>query len=175
MNLKNSLKGSTLKAGALYRCGIGVLGKGIREHKKEKQRQQDDKHLIVLRNAAKIHQKRLQNYHYLLANKKKQDRSMYTAQDWKNYLIVRKRKEDPVLPRGKSSYFKLKMIELVRKVGHNSVMSIHELFIDRDNLYHLVYRVINDMEGIGDTIAEGANGMGQLFVTALSVIGSTAL
>ena len=29
MNLKNALKGSTLTAGALYICGIVVLGKDI--------------------------------------------------------------------------------------------------------------------------------------------------
>ena len=98
MNLKDALKGSTLAAGALYRCGIAVLGKDIWEYEKEKQRQQDDKHLILLRNAAKNYQKRLQNYHDSIANKKKQDRSLYTAQDWTNHLIARKRKDDPVLP-----------------------------------------------------------------------------
>ena len=60
MNLKDTLKGSTLTAGALYRCGIIVLDKRIWEYNKEKHRQQDDKHLIVLQNTAKIHQKCLQ-------------------------------------------------------------------------------------------------------------------
>ena len=93
MYLKEALKGSTLTAGALYRCSIAVLSKEIWEYKKEKQRQQYDKHIIVLRNTAKSHQKRLQTYHELIANKKKQDRSLYTAHDWKNYLIVRKIKD----------------------------------------------------------------------------------
>ena len=124
MNLKDALKGSTLTARALYGYSIAVLGKDIWEYKKEKQRQQYNKHIIVLQNAAKSHQKRLQTYHDFIANKKKQYRSMYTAQYWTNYLIVRKSKDDPVLPRGKSSYVKLKMIELYRKIGHNSVMYI---------------------------------------------------
>ena len=47
MNLKDALKGSALKSGALYRCVITVLGKYIWEYNKEYQRQQDDKHLIV--------------------------------------------------------------------------------------------------------------------------------
>ena len=38
MNLKGALKGSTLTAGALYRCGVAVLGKDKWEYKKEKQR-----------------------------------------------------------------------------------------------------------------------------------------
>ena len=54
-------------------------------------------------------------------------------------------------------------------------MSIHEFFIDRDAPAHLVYQVIHDMEGIGDASAEGANGMGQLFVADLLVDGSSAL
>ena len=110
MNLKDALKGITLTYGALYRCGIAVLGKDIWEYKKKKQKQQDDKHLIVLRNAAKNHQKRLQTYHDLIANKKKQDRSMYTAHDWKNYLFARMRKDDPDLPIGKSSEVKPQLL-----------------------------------------------------------------
>ena len=43
-------------------------------------------------------------------------------------------------------------------------MSIHELFIDITDPAHLLYQVIHDMEGIGDTSAEGANWMGQLSV-----------
>ena len=87
---------------------------------------------MVLRNAAKSHQNRLQTYHNLIANKKKQERSMYTVQDRENYLIVKKRKDDPVIPRGNSSYVKPKIIELDRNTGHNSVIYIRELFIDRD-------------------------------------------
>ena len=40
-------------------------------------------------------------------------------------MIARKRKDDPVLLRGKSSDVKPKMIELDRKIGHKSVMSIY--------------------------------------------------
>ena len=71
---------------------------------------------------------------------------MYTAKDWKSYLIVRKRNDDPVLPRGKSSDVKPKIIELDRNIGHNSVISICEFFIDRDDLSHLVDQVIHDVE-----------------------------
>ena len=71
MNLKYALKGSTLTVGALYRYGTAVLDKDIWEYKKEKQRQKYDKYRIVLRNDVKSHQKRLQNYHDLIANKKK--------------------------------------------------------------------------------------------------------
>ena len=110
-----------------------------------------------MRNAAKNHQKRLQTYHDLIENKNKQDRSMYAAQDWANYLIMRKRKDDPVLPRSKSSDIKPKMIELESNIGNNSVMSIREFFIDRDEPTYLVDQVIHDMEGIGDTHADGAN------------------
>ena len=67
------------------------------------------------------------------------------------------------------------MIELDRKIGHNSVMSIHEFFIDRDEPSHSVYQVIHDMEGIGDTSSDGDNRIGQLFAAALSVNGSAAL
>ena len=154
-NLKDALKGSNLKTGALYRCGNYILGKEIWEYKKYKQRQKYDKHLILLQNAGKIHQKRLQTYHELLANKRKQDRSLYTAHDWKNYLITRKIKYGPVLTRGESSYDKPKMIELDRNIGHKSVMPINELFIDRDGTAHLVYHALHDMEGIGYASAEG--------------------
>ena len=54
--LKDAIKGSTFTDGALCICGIYFLGKDIWEYKKEKQRQQDDKHPIVLKNAAKSHQ-----------------------------------------------------------------------------------------------------------------------
>ena len=37
------------------------------------------------------------------------------------------------------------MIELEKKIGHKSVMSIRELFIDRDDPSHLVDQVIRDM------------------------------
>ena len=67
------------------------------------------------------------------------------------------------------------MIELDRKIVHNSVIYIRELFIDRYEPAHIVDQVIHDMEVIGDTSAEGANHMGQLFTAALSVDGSAAL
>ena len=82
---------------------------------------------------------------------------MYTAHDWGNYLIVRKINYDPVLQRGKSSDVKPKMIELDRNIGHNSVMSICEFFVDRDDPSHLVDQVIHVMEGIGDASAEGVS------------------
>ena len=44
------------------------------------------------------------------------------------------------------------MIELDRKIGHKSVMSIHKWFIDRDEPAYLVDQAIYDMEGIGDAI-----------------------
>ena len=74
---------------------------------------------------------------------------MYTAQDWENYLIARKIKGDPVLPRIKSSNVKPKIIELGRNIGHNSVMYIREFFVDRDDPAHLVDQAIHDMEGVG--------------------------
>ena len=171
MNLMDALKGRTLTSGALYRYGIDVLGKEIWEYKKENQTQQEDKHLTVLRNAAKSNQKRLKTYHELISNKKKQDRYLYTAHDWTNSLIVRKRKDDPVLPIVKSSDVKPKIIELETKIGHKSVMSIREFFIDIDETAHLVDQAIHDMELIGDASADGANGMGQLFATDLLVNG----
>ena len=86
-----------------------------------------------------------------------------------------KRKDDPVIPRGKSSDVKPKIIELERKIGHKSVMYIRELFIDRYEPAHLVDQAIHDMEIIEDESAEGANGIGQLFAVALSVDGSAMI
>ena len=88
---------------------------------------------------------------------------------------MRKRKYEPVIPRGKSIDVKLKIIELDRNIGHNSVMSICEFFIDRYDPDHLVDQVIHDMEGIGDTSTKEANRMGQLFVASLSINRSSAL
>ena len=67
------------------------------------------------------------------------------------------------------------MIELARKIGHNSIMPIREFFIDIDEPAHLVDQVIHGMEGIGDTRAEGANRMGQLLTASFSVDGYAAL
>ena len=86
-----------------------------------------------------------------------------------------KRKDEPVLPRDKSSDVKPKMIELDRKIGHNSVMSIRKLFIDRDDPAHLVDQVIRDMEGIEDKSDGGGNRMGQLFMADFPVDGSASL
>ena len=60
------------------------------------------------------------------------------------------------------------MIELEKKIGHKSVMSICEFFIGRDETAHIVDQEIADMEGIGDASVEGFNGMGQLFAADLS-------
>ena len=90
-------------------------------------------------------------------------------------MIVKKRKDETVLPRVKSSDVKPKMIELDRKIGHNSVMSICKFFNARDEPDHLVDQVIHDMEVIGDTSDEGANGIGQLFAADFSVDVSSAL
>ena len=128
-----------------------------------------------MRNAEKSHKKRLQTYHDLIANKKKQDISLYNAHDWTNDFISRKRRDEPILPIVKSSDVKPKMIELDRKIGHKSVMSIHEFFVDRDEPYHLVYQEIYDMEGIREASAEGGNGMDQLFEADLLVDGSAAI
>ena len=100
MNFKDALNGSTLKAGDLYIYSIPFLGKYIWEYKKEKQIQQDDKHQIVFRNTAKMHQHRLQTYHDLISNKKKQYSYLFTSQYWTNNLIVRNINDDPILPRG---------------------------------------------------------------------------
>ena len=67
------------------------------------------------------------------------------------------------------------MIELYRKISHNSVMSICEFFIDIYEPAHLVDQVIRYMEGIGDTSAEGGNRMGRFFTAALSFDGSAVL
>ena len=128
-----------------------------------------------MQNTAKIHQKRLQTYHDYILNKRGKDRSLYTAQYWTNYLIVINRKHEPILPRGKSIYFKPKMIESDRNIGQKIVMSIHEFFIDRDDPAHLVYQAIHDMEGIGHVSSEGDNGMGQLSSSDLSVDGSATI
>ena len=69
--------------------------------RRQKQKKRNNE-LIVLRKAARCHQKRLQIYRDLIANKMKQDRSKYTARDWINYFIVRRRKGDPIIPRGKT-------------------------------------------------------------------------
>ena len=116
-----------------------AIGKDIWEYKKYNHRQQDDKHLTVLRNSAKIHQKHLQTYHDLITNNKKQDRSLYTAQYWANYLILRRIKDDPDLIRGQLGGVKPKIIELDRKIGHKNVMSICKFFMDRGEPSHLVY------------------------------------
>ena len=67
------------------------------------------------------------------------------------------------------------MIELDRKIGHKSVMSIRKFFIDRDAPSLLVDQAIHGMEGIGDARDEGSDGMDHLFVVAFSVDGSAAL
>ena len=46
-------------------------------------------------------------------------------------MIVRIRKDDPDIPRGKSSDMKPKIIELYRKIYHKSVVYIREFFMDR--------------------------------------------
>ena len=76
---------------------------------------------------------------------------------------MRNRKDEPDIPRGNSSDIKPKIIELDRKIGHKSFMSIFKFFIVRDEPAHLVDQAIHDMEGIGDASSEGANGMYQLF------------
>ena len=101
--------------------------------------------------------------------------SLCTVQDWTNYLIARKRKDGPTLPRGKLSEVKPKIIEFYRKIVHKNVMSIFELFIDRVEPANLVDQAIHEMEVIGDTSTEGYNGMDKLFSTALSVNGAAAL
>ena len=76
---------------------------------------------------------------------------------------MRKINDDPDLPRVKSNYFRPKSIELDRKIGHKSVMSICKFFIDRDEPAHLVYQAIHDMEGIVDPSDEGSNDMDRFF------------
>ena len=88
---------------------------------------------------------------------------------------MKKRKDEPALPRGKSSDVKPKIIELERKIGHKNLMSIREFFIDRDEPAHLVDQVIHLIEGIGDEIFDGANGMDWLFVADLLVDGAAVL
>ena len=86
-----------------------------------------------------------------------------------------KKNDDPVSPKSMSSDVKVKTIELDRKIGHNSVMSIREFLIDIYDPDHLLDQVIHDMENIGDTVSDGANQIGLLFVVDLLVNGSTAL
>ena len=50
------------------------------------------------------------------------------------------------------------MIELDRNIGHKSVTSINEFFIDRDELYHQVYQYIHEMDKLfaADLSVDGA-------------------
>ena len=59
------------------------------------------------------------------------------------------------------------MVELDKKIGHKIFMSIPKLFMDRDELDHIVDQAISDMDGIGDVSTEGGNGMNQLFTATL--------
>ena len=59
------------------------------------------------------------------------------------------------------------MIELDRNIGHKSVMSIHKFFVDWDEPAHLIDQAVYDMEEIGYTSDEGANGLDQLFAVSL--------
>ena len=88
---------------------------------------------------------------------------------------MRNRKDEPDIPRGNSSDIKPKIIELDRKIGHKSFMSIFKFFIVRDEPAHLVDQAIHDMEGIGDASSEGANGMDQLFSANFLVYGAVTL
>ena len=90
-------------------------------------------------------------------------------------MILKRRKDEPDLPRGKSSGVKQKITELDRNIGHKSVLYICELFMDRYEPVNLVDQAIRDMEGIGDTSAEGVNGIYQLFAAAFSVDGDATL
>ena len=77
---------------------------------------------------------------------------------------MRRKKDDPTLPRGNSSDVKPNIIEVEMKIGHKRVMAISRFFMDRDDPDHLVDQMIYDMEGIRDTIAEVANIMDNYFV-----------
>ena len=90
-------------------------------------------------------------------------------------MIARRRNDEPDLPRGKSSDVKPKMVEFDRNIGHKSVMSIRELFMDRYEPTHPLYQAINDMERIGDASAEGKKIMDQFLALDLSVDGSATL
>ena len=67
------------------------------------------------------------------------------------------------------------MIELDRKIGHKSVMSIWKFFIDRDDPDHLVDQAIHNMKVTIDAIAEGDNGMDQFYTAALSFDGAAPI
>ena len=88
---------------------------------------------------------------------------------------MRRKKDDPALPRGNSSDVKPNIIEVDMKIGHKNVMAISSFFMDRDDPDHLLDQAIHYLERIGDTIAEGANGMDHLFMETLSVDGPAAL
>ena len=90
-------------------------------------------------------------------------------------MIVRRKKDDPALPRGNSSDVKPNIIEGDMKIGHKHVMDISSFFMDRDDMDHLVNQMIYDMEGIGDSGAKGYNGMDNVFVVDLSVDVSATL
>ena len=85
---------------------------------------------------------------------------------------MRKIKDDPDIPRFKSSDVKPKIIELDKNSGHKSVLSICELFIYRDKPAHQVDQAINDMEVIRDASSEGYNEMDQFFMGDLWVDGA---
>ena len=72
-------------------------------------------------------------------------------------------KDNPDLPIGKSSEVKPKMIELVRKISHKSVMSICEFFMDRNEPAHLADWVIHETEGIGYASYDGGQWNGSVF------------
>ena len=82
---------------------------------------------------------------------------------------MRRRKYKPDLPRGNSIDVKPNMIESDRNIVHKSVMSICELFMDRDEPAHLVYQRIHDIKVIVNTSAEGYNDTYQLFAESVSV------
>ena len=88
---------------------------------------------------------------------------------------MRRRKDDPDIPRGKSSDIKPKIIQLDRNIGNKNVTFIRELFIDRDETAHLVDQAIHDMDGIGDARSDGANGMDNLYAADFLVDGASVI
>ena len=54
-------------------------------------------------------------------------------------------RDDPALPRHKSSNVKPKKVELERKIGHKIVMSIRKFSMHRDEMAHLVDQAVHGM------------------------------
>jgi hypothetical protein len=128
-----------MTAGTIFKSGRVLLGRDILEYKQEKERDQLNARLAIIKTSALKYQKRFETYSKLMESGYVATTKKKTIKDLKVWLSVRKKKSDGAMP----SVAK-KLEEMEEKFKNRDVLTLRDYLIDEGKEVNLINQYLGD-------------------------------